>query len=381
MTSNTAGKPIKCKAAVLPGPGEELVVEEVEVAPPKAGEVRVKVVACGVCHTDQSAANGVLQPISGPVILGHEGAGVVESVGEGVTSVQPGDHVIVLYMPYCGDCPLCKAQNTNFCAKAQLSFVTEGLPTDGTSRFTWKGKKVQHFMLSSSFSQYTVTLETCVAKINPKAPLEKVCLLGCGIPTGYGAAINIAKVTAGSTCAIWGLGGVGLAVAMGAKAQGAKRIIGIDINPEKFEIAKKFGCTEFVNPKDHDKPVPKVLQEMTGGLGVDFALECCGTVPTMNAAFDSASSAGGSTTIIGAAKYSDLLTINPFSLLMGKTINGGAYGGYKGRRDIPGLVELYLKGDLLIDEFHTHTRSLDKINEAFQLLKEGKSIRTVLTLH
>jgi S-(hydroxymethyl)glutathione dehydrogenase/alcohol dehydrogenase len=257
----------------------------------------------------------------------------------------------------------------------------DGLPPDGTSRFTWRGKKIHHFMHSSSFSQYTVTPEICVAKINPKAPLEKVCLLGCGIPTGYGAAINRAEVRAGSTVGIWGLGGVGLAAVMGCKVQGAKRIIGVDINPDKFEIAKKFGCTEFVNPKDHNKSVPEVMMEITGGLGLDFAIECIGTIPTLTAALDSVSPAHGKMTVVGAPNHTDVFPVTPLALIAGKTINGGCFGGYKGRRDIPGLVEQYLKGELMVDEFVTHTMPLEKINESFQLMKEGKSIRTVLTLH
>jgi S-(hydroxymethyl)glutathione dehydrogenase/alcohol dehydrogenase len=380
MAANTAGKVIKCKAAVLPGLNETIVVEEVEVDPPKAGEVRIKLVACGVCHSDASAATGVFTPKIGPVILGHEGSGIVESVGEGVKSVQPGDHVIAMWIPYCGECPFCKADFTNMCMKFQRGLEHPGL-ADGTSRFTWRGKKINHFMWCSAFSQYTVTPESCVAKINPKAPLEKVCLLGCGIPTGYGASVNIAKVRAGSTCAVWGLGGVGLAAVMGCKARGAKRIIGVDINPDKFELAKKFGCTEFLNPKDHTKTVPELLKEMTGGLGVDYAIECCGTVPTMTDAFNSSSVIQGTTTLVGISKHDTRVTLDPLQFIIGRTLNGGAYGEYKGRRDIPGLVEQYLRGELMIDEFVTHTLPLDKINDAFTLMREGKSIRTVLKLH
>jgi len=375
------GQPIMCKAAVLPGLGLPFVIEDVQVDPPKAGEVRVKVIACGVCHSDVSAANGVFSATVDPAILGHEGAGVVESVGQGVTSVKPGDHVILMILPYCGDCLNCKSEYTNLCLKFPMGLQLGELPTDGTSRFTWKGKKLSHFMYCSAFSQYTVTSEFCVAKINPTAPLEKVCLLGCGIPTGYGSAINVAQVRAGSTCAVWGLGGVGLAAAMGCKAQGAKRIIGIDINPDKFETAKKFGCTEFINPKDHSKSVTALLKEMTAGVGVDFAIECCGAIPAMEAAMDSTTVAGGTTTLVGACKLNEKMSLSPFPVLFGKTLNGRSFGGYNGRRDVPALVEKYLKGEMLIDEFNTHTLPLERINESFQLLKEGKSIRTVIMLH
>jgi len=381
MASNTTGKPIKCKAGVLYAVNEQIVVEDVEVDPPKASEVRVKVVASGVCHSDASHMIGIFQPNVGPVIMGHEGAGIVESIGEGVKSVKPGDHVILMWMPYCGECVLCKLDFTNKCQKFLMTTLEMPGLSDGTSRFTCKGKKLHHFMWTSAFSQYTVLPESCVAKINPAAPLEKVCLLGCGIPTGYGASVNIAKVRPGSTCAVWGLGGVGLAAVMGCKAQGAKRIIGIDINSDKFELAKKFGCTEFVNPKDHTKSVPEVLKEMTGGVGVDFAIECCGTIPTMSAAFEATSPIRGTTTLVGISRYDTILQLSPLGFISGKTLTGGAYGEYKGRKDIPALVEKYLKGELMVDEFHTHTLPLERINEAFTLMKEGKSIRTVLTMH
>ncbi|GFU86433.1 alcohol dehydrogenase class-3 [Trichonephila clavipes] len=273
------GKSIQCKAAVAWEPKKPLSIETIEVAPPKAGEVRIKIVATAVCHTDAYTLDGLDPEGVFPCILGHEGGGIVESVGEGVTSVQPGDHVIPLYIPQCRDCKFCSSSKTNLCSKIRGT-QGKGVMPDGTSRFTCKGQTIYHFMGTSTFSEYTVVAEISVVKVNSKAQLNKVCLLGCGIPTGYGAALNTANVEPKTNVAIWGLGTVGLAVAMGCKERGASRIIGVDTNPEKFELARKFGCTEFINPIDHQKPIQEVLIDLTDG-GLDYTFECIGNVNTM----------------------------------------------------------------------------------------------------
>ncbi|KAM9355360.1 alcohol dehydrogenase 1-like isoform 2-T2 [Pholidichthys leucotaenia] len=275
----TAGKVIKCKAAVAWEPNKPLVMEEIEVAPPQANEVRIKIVATGVCHTDLYHLFEGMDKKGFPAVLGHEGAGIVESVGPGVTEFQPGDKVIPLFISQCGECRFCKNPKTNQCEVGWAAEQPSAMSLDD-SRFTCKGKKVLQFMGTSTFSEYTVLNQISVAKIDPAAPLDKVCLLGCGVCTGYGAAVNTAKVEPGSTCAVFGLGAVGLAAVMGCKAAGAKRIITVDVNPEKAEKAKVFGATDFVNPKDHDKPIDKVLAEMTNG-GVDFSIECVGNVEVM----------------------------------------------------------------------------------------------------
>ncbi|EAA09898.4 AGAP010499-PA, partial [Anopheles gambiae str. PEST] len=346
---------IKCKAAVAWEPKQPLSIETIEVAPPKAGEVRIKVTASGVCHTDAYTLGGLDSEGVFPVILGHEGAGVVESVGEGVTKFQPGDHVIPLYIPQCFECRFCKSPKTNLCPK------------------------IYHFMGTSTFAEYTVVAEVSLAKIDPSAPLEKVCLLGCGIPTGYGAALNTAKVEPGSSCAIWGLGAVGLAVAMGCKAAGASRIIGVDINPAKFEIAKQFGCTEFVNPNDYKEPIQQVLVEKTDG-GLDYTFECVGNVNTMRAALESCTRGWGVSVIVGVAEAGTEISTRPFQLVTGRTWKGTAFGGWKSVESVPKLVTSYLQKELKVDEFITHTMELEKINDAFTLMHEGKSIRSVVTL-
>lgn len=374
--SSTAGKVISCKAAVAWEPKKPLSIETIEVAPPKAGEVRLKVVASGVCHTDAYTLDGHDAEGVFPVILGHEGAGIVESVGEGVTKFKEGDHVIPLYIPQCFECKFCKSPKTNLCPKIRAT-QGKGLLPDGTSRFTCKGKDVFHFMGTSTFAEYTVVAEISLCKINESAPLDKVCLLGCGIPTGYGAALNTAKVEPGSSCAIWGLGAVGLAAAMGCKAAGATRIIGVDINPDKFKTGEKFGCTEFVNPKDYDKPIQQVLIEKTDG-GLDYTFECVGNVLTMRAALESCCRGWGTSVIIGVAESGKEISTRPFQLVTGRTWKGTAFGGWKSVESVPMLVERYLKKELMVDEFVTHSMAIDKINEAFTLMHEGKSIRSVV---
>lgn len=374
--SNTAGQVISCKAAVAWEAKKPLSIETVEVAPPKAGEVRVKITASGVCHTDAYTLDGHDSEGIFPVILGHEGAGIVESVGEGVTKFKPGDHVIPLYIPQCFECKYCKSPKTNLCPKIRAT-QGKGVLPDGTSRFTCKGQQVYHFMGTSTFSEYTVVAEISLCKIDETAPLEKVCLLGCGIPTGYGAALNTAKVEKGSSCAIWGLGAVGLAAAMGCKAAGATRIIGVDINPEKFKLGEKFGCTEFVNPNDYDKPIQQVLVEKTDG-GLDYTFECVGNVMTMRAALESCSRGWGVSVIIGVAESGREISTRPFQLVTGRTWKGTAFGGWKSVESVPKLVTSYMNKELMVDEFITHTMPVEKINEAFTLMHEGKSLRSIV---
>lgn len=370
------GKVISCRAAVAWEEKKPLSIETIEVAPPKAGEVRIKILSTGICHTDAYTLDGLDPEGVFPCVLGHEGGGIVESVGEGITALKEGDHVIPLYIPQCGDCKFCKSPKTNLCSKIRTT-QGQGLMPDGTTRFTCKGKSLYHFMGCSTFSEYTVVAEISVAKINDTAPLDKVCLLGCGIPTGYGAALNTAKVEAGSNCAIWGLGAVGLAVAMGCQAAGAKRIIGIDVNPAKFEIAKKFGCTEFVNPKDHEKPIQQVLIELTDG-GLDYTFECVGNVGTMRAALESCHKGWGTSVIMGVAGSGQEISTRPFQLVTGRTWKGTAFGGWKSRDSVPKLVDEYLNKKMMLDEFVTHNMPFEKINEAFDLMRSGKSIRSVV---
>ncbi|KAI7801845.1 hypothetical protein IRJ41_017739 [Triplophysa rosa] len=375
----TEGKVIKCKAAVAWEAGKPLSIEEVEVAPPKAHEVRIKLAASGVCHSDWSYLYEAdkMSPRPFPLVLGHEGAGVVESVGPGVTKVSKGDKVIPLLLAQCGQCERCLSPKTNLCTKNWVQ-TRQCLLADGTSRITCRNQQVHQFIGISTFSEYTVVPEDNVTKIHPDAPLDKVCLLGCGVSTGYGAAVNTGKVEAGSTCAVFGLGAVGLAAIMGCKSADAKRIIGIDINPDKFEFAKTFGATEFVNPKDHSKPIQEVLRELTNG-GVDFALECVGNVAVVRAALEACSPAGGVCVMVGWTPKGELSLVSE-DILLGKTLKGSYFGGWKSAEAVPKLVEDYINGRLLLDEFVTHTLTLDQVNEAFDLMVSGKSIRSVLKM-
>uniref|UniRef100_A0A8C7D709 S-(hydroxymethyl)glutathione dehydrogenase n=1 Tax=Oncorhynchus kisutch TaxID=8019 RepID=A0A8C7D709_ONCKI len=367
---------IKCKAAVAWEAGKPLSIEEVEVAPPKANEVRIKVFATGVCHTDAFTLSGSDPEGLFPVILGHEGAGTVESVGEGVTKFKPDD---VLPNFEIVPCALYYYNWLLLIIIRPLSRMTQGrgLMPDSTSRFTCKGKQLFHFMGTSTFSEYTVVADISVAKVDEKAPLDKVCLLGCGVSTGYGAALNTAKVEPGSTCAIFGLGAIGLAVIMGCKVAGATRIIGVDINPDKFDKGKEFGATEFVNPKDHSKPIQEVLVEMTDG-GVDYSFECIGNVAIMRAALEACHKGWGESIIIGVAGAGQEISTRPFQLVTGRVWRGTAFGGWKSVDSVPKLVTDYMNKKLKVDEFVTHTLPFDQINEAFDLMHAGKSIRTVL---
>jgi S-(hydroxymethyl)glutathione dehydrogenase/alcohol dehydrogenase len=330
------------------------------------------------CHTDAYTLSGIDPEGLFPSILGHEGAGIVESVGEGVINFKAGDHVIPLYTPQCKECQYCKNKKTNLCQKIRMTQGRGQMP-DGSSRFSCKGKQLFHFMGCSTFSEYTVVAEISLCKIADAAPLEKVCLLGCGIPTGYGAAVNTAGVEEGSVVAIWGLGAVGLAVIAGCKDSKAKTIIGIDINESKFDVAKSFGATDFVNPKN--LPAGKTIQEhlfdnFDGG--PDYTFECIGNVVTMRQALESAHKGWGVSVIIGVAGAGQEIATRPFQLVTGRVWKGTAFGGYKSVESVPKLVDRYLAGSFKIDEFITHNVALDKINEAFDLMHEGKSIRTIV---
>lgn len=367
---------IKSRAAVAFAPNEPLQIVEVDVQPPQAGEVLVRIVASGVCHTDAYTLSGQDSEGVFPCILGHEGGGIVEAVGEGVTSVAVGDHVIPLYTAECGQCKFCKSNKTNLCSSVRAT-QGKGLMPDGTSRFSYQGQPVYHYMGCSTFSEYTVLPEVSVAVIPKEAPLEKVCLLGCGVTTGIGAVLNTAKVEEGATVAIFGLGGIGLAAIIGAKMAGASRIIGVDINPSKFAIAEELGATDFVNPKDHEKPIQEVIVEMTDG-GVDYSFECIGNVQLMRAALECCHKGWGESTIIGVAPAGAEISTRPFQLVTGRVWRGSAFGGVKGRTELPGYVEKSQSGEIPLDTFITHNMGLDDINQAFDLMHEGKSIRTVI---
>ncbi|KZV49442.1 alcohol dehydrogenase class III [Dorcoceras hygrometricum] len=385
----TQGQVITCKAAVAWEPNKPLVIEEVQVAPPQAGEVRVKILFTALCHTDAYTWGGKDPEGLFPCILGHEAAGIVESVGEGVSEVQPGDHVIPCYQAECRECKFCKSGKTNLCGKVRVATGVGVMLNDRQSRFSIKGKPIYHFMGTSTFSQYTVVHDVSVAKIDPAAPLEKVCLLGCGVPTGkllhfilrsLGAVWNTAKVEAGSTVAIFGLGTVGLAVAEGAKTAGASRIIGIDIDVKKFDLAKNFGVTEFINPKDHEQPIQQVIVDLTDG-GVDYSFECIGNVSVMRAALECCHKGWGTSVIVGVAASGQEISTRPFQLVTGRVWKGTAFGGFKSRSQVPGLVDKYMKKEIKIDEYISHNLTLNDINKAFDLMHDGASLRVVLNMH
>jgi len=367
---------MRTRAAVAWEAGKPLSIEEVDLAGPQAGEVLVRIVATGVCHTDAFTLSGADPEGLFPAILGHEGGGVVEEVGTGVTSVKPGDHVIPLYTPECGKCKFCTSGKTNLC-QAIRATQGKGLMPDGTSRFSINGKPVLHYMGTSTFSEYTVLPEIAVAKINPRAPLEKVCLLGCGITTGIGAVLNTAKVQPGASVAVFGLGGIGLSVVQGAVMAKAARIIAIDANPVKFEMARALGATDFINPKDYDRPLQQVIVDLTDG-GVDYSFECIGNVNVMRTALECCHKGWGESIIIGVAGAGQEISTRPFQLVTGRVWRGTAFGGVKGRSQLPGYVERYLSGEIRIDEMVSAELPLEKINQAFDLMHEGKVIRSVI---
>ncbi|MBE1298442.1 MAG: S-(hydroxymethyl)glutathione dehydrogenase/class III alcohol dehydrogenase [Alteromonadaceae bacterium] len=367
---------IKSRAAIAWEAGQPLSIEEIDVMPPKAGEVLVKIVASGVCHTDAFTLSGADPEGIFPCVLGHEGGGIVEQVGEGVTSVSVGDHVIPLYTPECGECKFCTSGKTNLCQKIRET-QGKGLMPDGTTRFYKDGKPIFHYMGCSTFSEYTVLPEIALAKVNPMASLKEVCLLGCGVTTGMGAVLNTAKVEPGASVAIFGLGGIGLSAVIGATMAGAGRIIAVDINDSKFKLAKKLGATDCINPKEYDKPIQEVIVELTDG-GVDYSFECIGNVDVMRSALECCHKGWGESVIIGVAGAGQEISTRPFQLVTGRVWRGTAFGGVKGRSQLPDIVEQYLNGDFELKEFITHTMSLDEVNDAFDLMHEGKSIRSVI---
>jgi S-(hydroxymethyl)glutathione dehydrogenase/alcohol dehydrogenase len=370
---------MKIKAAVAWGPNEPLKIEEIDLEGPKKGEVLIKVLASGVCHTDAYTLSGEDPEGLFPVILGHEGGGIVEEVGEGVTTLKKGDHVIPLYTPECGECKFCKSGKTNLCQRIRET-QGKGLMPDGTSRFSKDGKQIYHYMGTSTFAEYTVVPEIALAKVNKDAPLDKICLLGCGVTTGIGAVFNTAKVEEGATIAVFGLGGIGLSVVQGAKMAKAAKIICIDINEDKFEMAKKFGATDCVNPKKFDKPIQEVIVEMTEG-GVDYSFECVGNVDLMRSALECCHKGWGESIIIGVAGAGKEISTRPFQLVTGRVWRGSAFGGVKGRTELPGYVDKYMSGEINLDDLVTFKMPLEDINKAFDLMHEGKSIRTVIEFH
>jgi len=374
---------IECRAAVARAANAPLEVTTIKVEPPRAGEVRVKIVASGVCHTDLYTLSGLDPEGIFPSILGHEGAGVVESVGEGVTSVSVGDHVIPLYTAECGQCKFCTSGKTNLCGSVRET-QGRGVMPDGTSRFSDRnGDTLYHFMGTSTFSQYTVLPEVSVARIDSKAPLEKVCLLGCGVPTGVGAVTTTANVEPGATVAVFGIGGVGLSVLQAARMRNAKRIIAIDTNDDKRAVAAQFGATDFINPNTDcshtDGDVAEAVRLLTDG-GADYSFECIGNVGVMRAALECTHKGWGVSTIVGVAAAGEEISTRPFQLVTGRKWQGSAFGGIKGRSQLPSFVDQYMRGDLMIDELITEQLPLEEVNTAFDLMRAGKSIRTVLML-
>ena len=367
---------MKIKAAVAWQAGKPLEIENIDIAGPKKGEVLIKIVATGVCHTDAYTLSGADPEGIFPSVLGHEGGAIVVEIGEGVTSVKVDDHVIPLYTPECGECSFCTSGKTNLC-QAIRETQGKGLMPDGTSRLSSNGKIIYHYMGTSTFAEYAIVPEIALAVINKAAPLDKVCLLGCGITTGIGAVLNTAKAEAGSTIAVFGLGGIGLGVIQGASMAKASRIIGVDINPDKFEFAKQMGCTDFVNPKDYDRPIQEVLVDMTDG-GLDYTFECVGNVDLMRSALECCHKGWGESVIIGVAPAGAEISTRPFQLVTGRVWRGTAFGGVKGRSQLPGYVDKYMAGELKVDEFVSHEMGLEDINKAFDLMHKGDGIRTVI---
>ena len=365
------------RAAVAFEAGKPLAVETVQLEGPRAGEVMVEIKATGICHTDEFTLSGADPEGLFPSILGHEGAGVVVEVGAGVGSVAVGDHVIPTYIPECRQCKACLSGKTNLCIAIRET-QGQGLMPDGSSRFSINGRMLHHYMGTSTFANFTVLPEIAVAKIRSDAPFDKVCYIGCGVTTGIGAVINTAKVTPGANVAVFGLGGVGLNVIQGAKMVGASKIIGVDINPGKVPLAEKFGMTDFVNPKEvgDDKVVDAIL-ELTGG-GADYSFECIGNVATMRQALECCHRGWGESVIIGVAGAGQEISTRPFQLVTGRVWRGTAFGGAKGRSDVPRIVDWYMDGKINIDDLITHTMALEEINSAFDLMHAGTSIRSVV---
>ncbi|MEM9840951.1 MAG: S-(hydroxymethyl)glutathione dehydrogenase/class III alcohol dehydrogenase [Pseudomonadota bacterium] len=367
---------MKTRAAVAFEAGKPLEVVDVDLEGPKAGEVLVEMKATGVCHTDAYTLSGTDPEGAFPAILGHEGAGIVQEVGPGVTSLKPGDHVIPLYTPECRECDYCLHPKTNLC-QAIRTTQGQGVMPDGTSRFSYKGKPLLHYMGTSTFSNYSVLPEIALAKVREDAPFDKVCYIGCGVTTGIGAVMFTAKVEPNSTAVVFGLGGIGLNVIQGLKLIGARQIVGVDINESKRALAQQFGMTDFVNPKDHGDNLVGHLVELTGG-GADYSFECIGKTEIMRAALECCHKGWGESVIIGVAGAGEEISTRPFQLVTGRVWRGSAFGGARGRTDVPRIVDMYMEGRINIDDLITHTMPLDDINTAFDLMHEGKSIRSVV---
>ncbi len=365
------------RAAVAHSAGAPLVVETVQLDGPKAGEVLVEIKATGICHTDEFTRSGGDPEGLFPAILGHEGAGIVVDVGAGVTSVKKGDHVIPLYTPECRQCKSCLSRKTNLCTAIRAT-QGKGVMPDGTSRFSLNGKPLYHYMGCSTFANFTVLPEIAVAKIREDAPFDKVCYIGCGVTTGIGAVINTAKVEVGANVVVFGLGGIGLNVVQGARMAGANMIVGVDINPAREALARKFGLTHFVNPKELKGDVVGHLVELTGG-GADYSFECIGNVDLMRQALECCHRGWGVSVIIGVAGAGQEIRTRPFQLVTGRVWKGTAFGGARGRTDVPRIVDWYMDGKINIDDLITHVLPLDRINEGFDLMHAGKSIRAVVT--
>jgi S-(hydroxymethyl)glutathione dehydrogenase / alcohol dehydrogenase len=366
---------MKTKAAIAWKSGAPLTIEEVDLQGPQAGEVLVEIKATGICHTDYYTLSGADPEGIFPSILGHEGAGIVVDVGVGVTSLKKGDHVIPLYTPECRQCKFCLSRKTNLC-QAIRSTQGKGLMPNGTSRFSIDGKPIFHYMGTSTFSNYIVAPEIALAKIREDAPFDKVCYIGCGVTTGVGAVIFTAKVEAGANVVVFGLGGIGLNVIQGAKMVGADKIIGVDLNPAREAMARKFGMTHFINPKDHESVVDSIIQLTDGG--ADYSFECIGNTKTMRQALECCHKGWGRSVIIGVAEAGAEISTRPFQLVTGRIWGGSAFGGARGRTDVPKIVDWYMEGKLNIDDLITHTMPLEKINEGFDLMKRGESIRSVV---
>lgn len=369
---------MKSRAAIAVAPNAPLEIDEVELEGPRMGEVLVEIKATGVCHTDAYTLEGKDSEGIFPSILGHEGAGIVREVGAGVTSLQPGDHVIPLYTPECRECKTCLSRKSNLCTSIRAT-QGKGLMPDGTSRFKWRGNTIYHYMGCSTFSNFTVLPEIALAKIRKDAPFETACYIGCGVTTGVGAVIWTAKVEPGANVAVFGLGGIGLNVIQGAKLVGANKIIGIDLNTSKRSMAEQFGLTDFINPSEVgvDNVVDKII-ELTGG-GVDYSFDCTGNTNVMRQALECCHRGWGQSIIIGVAEAGKEISTRPFQLVTGRVWKGTAFGGARGRTDTPKIVDLYMDKQIQIDPLITHTMPLERINEAFDLMHEGKSIRSVIT--
>ena len=365
------------RAAVAHQAAKPLTIETVQLEGPKAGEVLVEIKATGVCHTDEFTLSGADPEGLFPAILGHEGAGIVVDVGPGVTSVKPGDHVIPLYTPECRECEFCLHPKTNLCQKVRAT-QGQGLMPDGTSRFSLGGQPLFHYMGTSTFANFTVLPEIAVAKVREDAPFDKICYIGCGVTTGIGAVIFTAKVEPGSKVVVFGLGGIGLNVIQGARMVGADMIVGVDLNPSKRAIAEKFGMTHFVNPSEVEGDLVNYLVDLTGG-GADYAFECIGNVKLMRQALECCHKGWGECVIIGVAGAGQEISTRPFQLVTGRSWRGTAFGGARGRTDVPKIVDWYMEGKINIDDLITHVIPLERINDAFDLMHEGKSIRTVVT--